>query len=263
MIDKERLAQKCSTWNIALSPVQLDLLDRYAALLVDYNQKVNLTAITSPRRHRGPPLCRQPALCRPAGGRRQGGGRGYRRGLPRCSGQDLQTRPGIDPDGTHRQAGGFPEVPLRRAGPDRGGICQGARRGGRPQSLAGTVRRGLCPGGGCSAGALRILPAAGQAGRQVHRPEGPRSRRRGQSRRQCPEKAGRSLHRDPHLYPCRTAAPRGLVVCEKISQTSDRLSPERRKKLQKSRCNRAKHPVLGRTIFVPIFPCVCYAFYKA
>ena len=48
MIDKERLARKCSTWNIALSPVQLDLLDRYAALLVDYNQKVNLTAITTP-----------------------------------------------------------------------------------------------------------------------------------------------------------------------------------------------------------------------
>ena len=48
MIDKERLAQKCSTWNIALSPAQLDLLDRYAELLVDYNQKVNLTAITSP-----------------------------------------------------------------------------------------------------------------------------------------------------------------------------------------------------------------------
>ena len=37
MIDKERLAQKCSTWNIDLTPTQLDLLDRYAALLVDYN----------------------------------------------------------------------------------------------------------------------------------------------------------------------------------------------------------------------------------
>ena len=48
MIDQERLAQKCSTWNIALSPAQLDLLDRYAEILVDYNQKVNLTAITTP-----------------------------------------------------------------------------------------------------------------------------------------------------------------------------------------------------------------------
>lgn len=48
MIDKARLEQKCSMWNISLSGAQLDLLDRYAALLVDYNQKVNLTAITSP-----------------------------------------------------------------------------------------------------------------------------------------------------------------------------------------------------------------------
>jgi len=48
MIDKARLSQKCSTWNISLSGAQLDLLDRYAELLVAYNQKVNLTAITAP-----------------------------------------------------------------------------------------------------------------------------------------------------------------------------------------------------------------------
>ena len=48
MINKNRLAEKCSTWNIALSPAQLDQLDRYAEILVSYNEKVNLTAITSP-----------------------------------------------------------------------------------------------------------------------------------------------------------------------------------------------------------------------
>ena len=48
MIDKQRLAQKCSTWNITLTGSQLDQLDRYAQLLVDYNRKVNLTAITTP-----------------------------------------------------------------------------------------------------------------------------------------------------------------------------------------------------------------------
>ena len=48
MINKTRLAEKCSTWNIALYPAPLDQLDRYAEILVDYNQKVNLTAITSP-----------------------------------------------------------------------------------------------------------------------------------------------------------------------------------------------------------------------
>ena len=48
MIDKNRLQAKCSTWNISLTGAQLDLLDRYAELLVSYNEKVNLTAITSP-----------------------------------------------------------------------------------------------------------------------------------------------------------------------------------------------------------------------
>lgn len=48
MIDKARLAQKCSTWNIALTGDQLEALDRYAGLLVSVNEHVNLTAITSP-----------------------------------------------------------------------------------------------------------------------------------------------------------------------------------------------------------------------
>ena len=48
MIDKNRLAEKCSTWNITLTGTQLDQLDQYAELLVSYNQKVNLTAITDP-----------------------------------------------------------------------------------------------------------------------------------------------------------------------------------------------------------------------
>ena len=48
MIDKARLEQKCSMWNIALTGAQLDQLDAFARILVDYNQKVNLTAITDP-----------------------------------------------------------------------------------------------------------------------------------------------------------------------------------------------------------------------
>ena len=48
MIDKQRLEAKCSTWNIALTGTQLDQLDAFAQILVDYNQKVNLTAITDP-----------------------------------------------------------------------------------------------------------------------------------------------------------------------------------------------------------------------
>ena len=48
MIEKQRLAEKCSMWNIALTGDQLDQLDAFAQILVDYNQKVNLTAITDP-----------------------------------------------------------------------------------------------------------------------------------------------------------------------------------------------------------------------
>ena len=47
MIDKQRLEAKCSTWNITLTGTQLDQLDAFAEILVDYNQKVNLTAITA------------------------------------------------------------------------------------------------------------------------------------------------------------------------------------------------------------------------
>lgn len=48
MIDKSRLEAKAAAYGIALSGIQLDQLDRYAEVLVEYNQKVNLTAITDP-----------------------------------------------------------------------------------------------------------------------------------------------------------------------------------------------------------------------
>ena len=107
MIDKERLAQKCSTWNIALSPAQLDLLDRYAQLLVDYNQKVNLTAITTPEgiedRHFADSLlfAAQPEVA----GRLVDVGTGA--GFPRRGGKNLQAGPAAHFDGAHRQAVDF------------------------------------------------------------------------------------------------------------------------------------------------------------
>ena len=48
MIDKNRLEAKCAALGIALTGPMLDALDQYAEILVDYNQKVNLTAITDP-----------------------------------------------------------------------------------------------------------------------------------------------------------------------------------------------------------------------
>ena len=48
MIDKNRLEAKCAALCIALTGPMLDALDQYAEILVEYNQKVNLTAITDP-----------------------------------------------------------------------------------------------------------------------------------------------------------------------------------------------------------------------
>lgn len=48
MIDKERLGTKAEQYGIALTGTMLDKLDAYAECLVEYNQKVNLTAITDP-----------------------------------------------------------------------------------------------------------------------------------------------------------------------------------------------------------------------
>ena len=48
MIDKTRLEAKCAALGVPLTGAQLDALDRYAEILVAYNEKVNLTAITDP-----------------------------------------------------------------------------------------------------------------------------------------------------------------------------------------------------------------------
>lgn len=48
MIDKNRLAGAALGYGIHLSAEMLDRLDLYAQILVEYNEKVNLTAITDP-----------------------------------------------------------------------------------------------------------------------------------------------------------------------------------------------------------------------
>ena len=110
MIDKARLEQKCSMWNIALTGDQLDQLDAFAQILVDYNQKVNLTAITDPEGIEDKHFLDSLLFA----------------SQPEVAGKMVD-------------AGGVLEVCLRSAGPDRGGVCQRARRGSRPQSMAGAV----------------------------------------------------------------------------------------------------------------------------
>ena len=138
MIDKQRLEAKCSTWNIALTGTQLDQLDAFAQILVDYNQKVNLTAITDPEgiedKHFLDSLlfASQPEVA----GRMVdvGAGAGFPGIVTKIYKPELELTLMA-----HRQAGGVLEVRLCPAWPDRRGVCQGARRGSRPQGVAGAV----------------------------------------------------------------------------------------------------------------------------
>ena len=49
MIDRIRFVQTLKKYDIELTETQLDQLDKYAEILVEYNEKVNLTAITDPQ----------------------------------------------------------------------------------------------------------------------------------------------------------------------------------------------------------------------
>lgn len=48
MISKELLINSCNSLGVSITNEAADRFDKYAALLVDYNEKVNLTAITAP-----------------------------------------------------------------------------------------------------------------------------------------------------------------------------------------------------------------------
>ncbi len=136
MIDKERLAQKMFHVEHCAERCQLDLLDRYAEILVDYNQKVNLTAITSPEgiedRHFADSLlfAAQPEVT----GKLVdvGTGAGFPGVVAKIFKPDLQLTL-MEPTGKRVD---FFEVPVRGTWPDGGRVRQGARRGSRPQNLA-------------------------------------------------------------------------------------------------------------------------------
>ena len=49
MIDRDYLKEKAADYGITLAPEMLEQLDAYAELLVDWNQRMNLTAITEPQ----------------------------------------------------------------------------------------------------------------------------------------------------------------------------------------------------------------------
>ncbi|MFR4143302.1 MAG: RsmG family class I SAM-dependent methyltransferase [[Clostridium] leptum] len=48
MIDREKLKAYCEGFGVLLSPEQLDQFDGYCRLLLEWNKKMNLTAIREP-----------------------------------------------------------------------------------------------------------------------------------------------------------------------------------------------------------------------
>lgn len=49
MIERDMLKEYAAGFGVTLDTAQLDAFDRYAALLVEWNAKMNLTAITEPQ----------------------------------------------------------------------------------------------------------------------------------------------------------------------------------------------------------------------
>lgn len=50
MIDKRMLAEYAAALGLPLGEAELERFDRYAELLVEWNERMNLTAITEPGR---------------------------------------------------------------------------------------------------------------------------------------------------------------------------------------------------------------------
>ncbi len=234
MIDKSRLEQKCSTWNITLTGTQLDQLDAFAQILVEYNQKVNLTAITDPEgiedKHFLDSLlfASQPEV---AGKMVDvGAGAGFPGIVTKIYKPELELTL-MEPTGKRVE---FLKYACGQLGLTGVEFAKGARRGGCPEGVAGAVRFGLGPRSGGSAHAGRILPAAGESGRKFSRHEG-RIRRGGAC---CGtgshQEAGRRVQGDPHLASAGGATPAPLSSAKRFRKL--RLpTPETAEKLRKVR----------------------------
>ncbi len=173
MIDADILISLAAEAGVALTSADARRLDLYARLLVEWNEKMNLTAITAPEdilvKHFVDSLTVLPHL--PAGP---------------CALIDVGT------------GAGFPGVPLAVVRKDirltlldslnkrlvfLKALCEALEGSGgsdpRPgggsraaDGAAGAVRRFHRPGGGGPAHLVRILPALCQAGRTLHCHEG-------------------------------------------------------------------------------------------
>lgn len=176
MIDTAKLREAAQSCGVSLEQETAEKLDLYARLLVEWNEKMNLTAITAPdeivMKHFVDSLTAG-LLLPPAGGRAaDAGGCGYRCGVSRRAACPLAAGHPADPAGQLKQTAGFPGYRVPGAGvAGCAGACPRGR--GRPaKGSAGAFHCGYGPRGGRIADPVRILPAAGQAGRLLHCDEG-------------------------------------------------------------------------------------------
>ena len=225
MIDKQRLEEKCSTWNIALTGTQLDQLDAFAQILVDYNQKVNLTAITDPEgiedKHFLDSLlfASQPEVA----GRMVdvGAGAGFPGIVTKIFKPELELTL-MEPTGKRVEFLKYACAQLGLTGVEfaKERAEEAARKVWREQFDLASARA-------VAALAGRILPAAGEGGRQLPCHEGCI---RGRGADRCPgcyQKAGRRVPRDPHFAPARRRHPHADFV-QKDFANSDSIPQKRR-----------------------------------
>ena len=207
MIDKNRLEQKCSTWNIALTGTQLDQLDAFAEILVEYNQKVNLTAITDPEGIEDKHFLDSLLFA----------------SQPEVAGKMVDVGAGA----------GFPGIVTKIFKPELE-LTLMEPTGKRVEFLKYACGQlGFGPRGGGSAHAGRILPAAGEGGWKLPCHEGRFRRRRAGRSPGRHQEAGRRVQRDPHPPSSGRRYPHSHPL-QKDFANSDCLPQKRRKNCEKS-----------------------------
>lgn len=258
MIDKNRLATKCSTWNITLTPTQLDLLDKYAELLVSYNEKVNLTAITSPEgiedRHFADSLlfAAQPEVQ----GKMVdvGTGAGFPGIVAKIYKPDLALTL-MEPTGKRVDFLKYACAELGLTGVEfaKERAEEAARKVWREQFDIASAR---------AVAALPVLseyclPLVKVGGRFIAM-KGPEADAEAKAAANALKKLG-GRYEETRQFTLPDGSARGLVFCKKYRKLR-RFTPETAEKSQRNRCNTAKNRISGRTIFLSRAYKICYAF---
>lgn len=218
MIDREYLRQIAGAEGFALTSRQLEQFDEYAGFLVEYNEKVNLTAITDPReiciKHFLDSLMLLRAVELPQGARLidVGTGAGFPAVPVKIVREDVQV---TLLDGLNKRITFLNQL-SERLGQQNTALHARAEEaaGGKPGNSM-TWRR---PGGGRSAGTERILPSLCEGGGPVCGAEGPRLQEEVWSAKRAVELLG-GADRRCAAFTLPEGNARAVVVIEKIAPT--------------------------------------------